>query len=322
MSLDPQVLAVLRDQIRAADVRIRPHVRETPVERSRALEGPDHAVYLKLENIQHTGSFKLRGAFNKLLCLTPEQRAGGVVAASSGNHGAAVAWAADALGIQVEVFVPEHASGPKIAAIRRLGATVTLFGTDGLDTELRAREVARERDCEYVSPYNDLEVVAGQGTLGSELRRQLPSLDAIFVAVGGGGLIGGVAADLKSQWPNALVVGCLPEASPVMARSVAAGRIVEMAGLPTLSDGTAGGIEAGSVTLPLCASLVDEWVTVTEDEIADAIGHCLTVEHVLVEGAAGVAVAGFRRLASRLRGVSAIVLCGANVSAEVLRTVL
>ncbi len=322
LALDPQALTVLRDNIRAAAVRIRPHVRETPVERSRALEGANHVVYLKLENIQHTGSFKLRGAFNKLLCLTPDQRNRGVVAASSGNHGAAVAWAADALGIRAEVFVPEQASGAKIAAIRRLGATVTLFGTDGLDTELHAREVAGARGCEYVSPYNDLEIMAGQGTLGSELQHQLPGLDTIFVAVGGGGLIAGVAADLRAKWPNVRVVGCVPEASPVMARSVAAGSIVDMPSHPTLSDGTAGGIEAGSTTFPFCVALVDEWVTVTEDEIADAMRHCLTVEHVLVEGAAGVAVAGFRRQAVHLRGVSAIVLCGANVSAETLRKVL
>ena len=320
--LDPQALATLQEEIRAAAVRIRPHVRETPVERSRALEGAGHSVYLKLENIQHTGSFKLRGAFNKLLRLTPDQRDRGVVAASSGNHGAAVAWAADALGLRAEVFVPEQASGTKIAAIRRLGATVTLFGTDGLDTEIQARAVARARGCEYVSPYNDLEIIAGQGTLGSELQLQLPVLDTIFVAVGGGGLIAGVAADLKAKWPNVRVVGCLPEASPVMARSVAAGSIVDMPSLPTLSDGTAGGIEAGSVTFPFCAALVDEWVTVSEDEIAQGVRHCLTVEHVLVEGAAGVAVAGFRRQANRLRGVSAIVLCGANVTADVLRTVL
>lgn len=319
---DPPQLAALRAEVQAARARIRSHVRETPVERSRALEERDHRVYLKLENLQHTGSFKLRGAFNKLLSLTPEQRGRGVVAASSGNHGAAVAWAADALGIRAEVFVPEHASATKVAAIRRLGATVTMFGTDGLDTEIEARAVAATRGCAYVSPYNDLAVVAGQGTLGSELQLQLPALDTIFVAVGGGGLIAGVAAELKGKWPDVRVVGCLPESSPVMARSVAASAIVEMPSLPTLSDGTAGGIEAGSITFPLCQALVDEWVTVSEAEIADGMRHCLTVEHMLVEGAAGVAVAGFRRYAASLGGVSAIVLCGANVTRDVLRTVL
>jgi len=322
MPAEPPQLAALRAEIRAAAFRLRPYVRETPVERSRALEGGDHQVYLKLENLQHTGSFKLRGAFNKLLSLTPEQRGRGVVAASSGNHGAAVAWAADALGIRADVFVPVQASATKVAAIRRLGATVTLFGTDGLDTEMEARVVARARGCEYVSPYNDLEVVAGQGTLGSELQLQFPTLDAIFVAVGGGGLIAGVAAELKTKWPNVRVIGCLPESSPVMARSVAAGAIIEMPSLPTLSDGTAGGIEAGSITFPLCQALVDEWITVSEAEIADGVRHCLTVEHMLVEGAAGVAVAGFRRRAASLTGVSAIVLCGANVTQDVLRTVL
>ncbi|MFN8573575.1 MAG: threonine/serine dehydratase [Gemmatimonadaceae bacterium] len=312
----------LRNQIEAADSRIRPYVRETPVERSRALEDGHGEVYLKLENIQHSGSFKLRGAFNRLLRLSDEERERGVIAASSGNHGAAVAWAAEALGITAEVFVPEHAAKPKVNAIRRLGATVTLFGTDGLDTELEARAVAQARGCVYVSPYNDPDVLAGQGTLGSELRRQLPSIDTVFVAVGGGGLIGGMAIDLKSYMPSVRVVGCLPEHSAVMAKSVAAGTILDLPSLPTLSDGTAGGIEAGSITFPICQRLVDEWVTVSEDDIADAMRHCLTVEHVLVEGAAGVAVAAYRRLAPHCHGVTAIVLCGANVSGETLRRIL
>ncbi len=312
----------LRNQIEAADSRIRPYVRETPVERSRALDTRTCKVYLKLENIQHTGSFKLRGAFNRLLRLSDDERARGVVAASSGNHGAAVAWAAESLGISAEVFVPDHAAKPKVDAIRRLGATVTFFGTDGLDTELEAREVAQSRGCTYVSPYNDADVLAGQGTLGSELRRQLPRLDTVYVAVGGGGLIGGMAIDLKSFLPDVRLVGCLPEHSPVMAKSVAAGAIVEMPSLPTLSDGTAGGIEAGSLTFPICQRLVDDWVTVSEEEIAAAMRHCLTVEHTLVEGAAGVAVAAFWRQAPQCHGVAAIVLCGANVSGETLRRVL
>ncbi|MFN8582524.1 MAG: threonine/serine dehydratase [Gemmatimonadaceae bacterium] len=314
--------AAVRHQIEAADSRIRPYVRETPVERSRALETPSSRVYLKLENVQHTGSFKLRGAFNRLLRLTDEQKAGGVIAASSGNHGAAVAWAADTLGIRAEVFVPEQAAAPKVEAIRRLGAAVTLFGTDGLDTELQARSVAQARGWTYVSPYNDWDVIAGQGTVGSELRRQLPGLQTVFVAVGGGGLIGGIAADLKGHVPGVRIVGCAPEHSQVMLQSVAAGRVLDLPSLPTLSDGTAGGIEPESVTFSLCARLVDRWVTVTEDAIAAEMRHCITVEHTLVEGAAGVAVAAFRQLAPECHGVTAIVLCGANASAQTLRRIL
>ncbi|MBV6519954.1 MAG: L-threonine dehydratase catabolic TdcB [Gemmatimonadaceae bacterium] len=322
MGSAPMDRQALLAEIALAVARLRPHVRKTPVERSRALEAGGSRVYLKLENVQHTGSFKLRGAFNKLLSLTAEQRARGVVAASSGNHGVAVAWAAEALGMRADVFVPESTSPTKIAAIRQLGSVVTQFGTDSLDAEVRAREVAASRGCEYVSPYNDVAVIAGQGTLGVELQGQLPSLDTVFVAVGGGGLIAGVAAAVKGKWPAARVVGCLPEASPVMARSIAAGHIVEMISRPTLSDGTAGGIEPGSMTFPLCRALVDDWVTVSEDEIAMGMRHCLTAEHTLVEGAAGVAIAGFRRYAMKAGAVSAIVVCGSNVTSDVLRAVL
>lgn len=319
---DGSVVAALRREIATAEARLRGHVRETPVERSRALEVGGGTVYLKLENIQHTGSFKLRGAFNRLLLLNESERARGVVAASSGNHGAAVAWAADALGLTAEVFVPKHASAVKVAAIRRLGATVTLFGVDGLDTELEARRVAEARGCAYISPYNDLAVVAGQGTIGAELCRQLPHIDTVHVAVGGGGLIAGVAAAVSERWPGVRVVGSSPEASAVMAQSVAAGAILELPSRPTLSDGTAGGVEPGSVTFPYCASLVTDWITVSEDEIAHEMRHCLETEHVLVEGAAAVAVAAHRRIATQTTGTTVIILCGGNVGVETLRRVV
>lgn len=314
----------LDKEILIADGRIRPLVRETPLIESPALSEETGArVWLKLENLQRTGSFKLRGATNRLLLLSDPERAAGVVAASSGNHGAAVAYAGQSLGIPVVVFVPEGASPVKIDAMRRSGADVQVFGTDGLDTEVHARAFAEAQGKTYVSPYNDLWVVAGQGTVGVELRRQLPELDAVIVAVGGGGLIGGVATDLKAWRPNVRVIGAVPEHSPVMTRSVQAGRIVDMASQPTLSDGTAGGIEADALTFDLCRTLVDDWVEIPEREIAAAMGHCLTAEHLLIEGAAGVAVAALRRRAASLRDAKvAVVLCGANVSAERLKSVL
>ena len=313
---------LLVNQIAEADARIRPHVRETPLVHSPALsEATGADVWLKCENLQVTGSFKVRGATNRLLTLPDETRRRGVVAASSGNHGIAVSHAGSALGIPVTVYVPEFVSPAKMAAMKRLGASVVVFGTDGLDTEMEARRVAASDRRSYVSPYNDLAVVAGQGTVGVELRRQLSNLDTVVVAVGGGGLVAGIAADLKAHDPNVRIVGAQPSNSRVMAESVRAGHVVDIPSLPTLSDGTAGGIEADAVTFSLCRDLVDQWIEVPETAIADAMRHSIEVEHMLIEGAAAVALAA---AASRFpsSGRVVVVLCGANVSADRLRSAL
>lgn len=314
----------LIDDIADAERRIRAHVRETPVVLSRALSADTGAeVWLKCENYQLTGSFKLRGALNALLALPQAMRAGGVVAASSGNHGIAVAHAGAVLGVSVTVLVPEGASTAKRTAMQRLGAMVVSFGTDGLDTEIEARRLARESGRPYISPYNDLTVVAGQGTVSVELRRQLAAVDAIVVAVGGGGLIGGIAADYTNVHPGTRIIGAQPERSRVMAASVAAGHVVEMPSERTLSDGTAGGVEHDAVTFALCRDMVDQWVDVGEDAIASAMRHAIDEEHMLIEGSAGVAVAALRALAPMLAGQRVVVvLCGANVSAATLRSVL
>jgi threonine dehydratase len=223
----------------------------------------------------------------------------------------------------VTVFVPEGASSAKVAAMRASGADVRVHGTDGLDAELAARRVASASGMPYVSPYNDLAVVAGQGTIGVELRAQGPRLDAVVIAVGGGGLISGVGADLKTHWPGVEVIGAVPSNSPVMAASIRAGHVVEFVSLPTLSDGTAGGIERDAMTFAFCRALVDTWVEVPESEIAAALHHCVVREHVLVEGAAAVAVAGLWRRADVLHGKRVgVVLCGANISASTLCSAL
>jgi threonine dehydratase len=307
-----------------AERRIRPYVRETPLVQALALSQAGGAdVFLKLENLQHTGSFKLRGAMNKLLGLDAAQRARGVVAASSGNHGAAVAYACQRLGAPALIVVPELAAPAKVEAIRRLGAEVRHYGDDSLLSEHHARQHAERHGLAYISPYNDWDIVAGQGTLAAELARQLDRIDAVFVAVGGGGLIAGVAGYLKVARPGVRVVGCLPENSPVMAASVRAGRLLDMPSLPTFSDGTAGGIEAGAITFELCQQSVDEYVLVSEAEIAGAVRACIAAEHLLVEGAAGVAVAAYLKEQTRFRGQSvAIVICGANIGVETLRQIL
>ena len=231
----------IRQEVMRAEERIRPDVRETFLEPSpyySQLGGAE--VYCKLENLQYTGSFKFRGALNKLRSLTRTQRKAGVVTASTGNHGLAVARSARLVGTSGIVYVPETAPASKVEAITREGAEVRHHGTDCVETEVHARRYAQRQGKTYVSPYNDPQVIGGQGTVGVELARQLGRIDVLFASVGGGGLISGVAGYLKSRNPAVRVVGCSPEASPVMIESVRAGRILELPSRPTLSDGTAG----------------------------------------------------------------------------------
>lgn len=303
--------------------RIAGIIRETPLHRSAAFSDATAAdVYFKLENQQHTGSFKLRGASNCLMSLSPQQRSAGCVAASSGNHGAAVAYAMRELEIGGVIFVPEQTSTAKVDAIRSYGGDVRFFGTDGLDTEQHARQFAADNDMYYVSPYNDATVIAGQSTCGTEIIAQLPNVDAAFVAIGGGGLMSGVGSVLKTHNPAITLYGCQPEASAVMARSVEAGKILDLPSDKTLSDGTAGGIEAGAITFDLCRELVDEFVVVSEAQIADAMRLFMETEGHPIEGAAGVAIAAMLKRKDAIEGTKvAAIICGGNVSQEVIDSV-
>ena len=299
--------------ILSAAARIRPHIAETPLISSSVLsERTGATVFLKLENRQTTGSFKLRGATNKLLDLSEAQRALGVVTASTGNHGLAVAHAASQLGIAATIFMPEDASPRKVAKLRTFDVELRFIAGDAVNAETTARRTADETGRVFVSPYNDPEIVAGQGTVAVEMLRQQPALDAVFVAVGGGGLIGGIGSYARPQ--NVQVIGCLPQNSPVMLESVRAGRIVEMDGLPTLSDGTAGGIEPDAVTFELCRRVVDDWVTVSEEKIAEAMRLIYRESGEVIEGAAGVAVAALLQSGQRFAGQTvAVVICGGNI---------
>jgi threonine dehydratase len=222
-------------------------------------------------------------------------------------------------GVKGIIFVPEQTSPAKVEKIRGYGGDVRFFGTDGLDTEQHAREYAESQGMFYLSPYNDEEVIAGQGTCGIEIVSQLPVVEAVFIAVGGGGLIGGAGSVLKAHNPDILVYGCQPLASPVMARSVEAGEILDMPSEPTLSDGTAGGIEPGAVTFPLSQAVVDDWVLVNEQQIADAMRLYMVREEGVIEGAAGVALAAMLARREAIKGKTvAIVICGGNISADTL----
>lgn len=313
-----------RTAILAAERRIRSHVRETPVDFSVSLSSPrGPRVYLKLEHLQHTGSFKVRGAFNKLLSLGAAQRRRGVVAASSGNHGIAVCHAARQLRIPATICMPRGASPLKVRLIRSLGGRIVFHGANTLDAEFKARQLCAERGVAIVPPYNDAAVIAGQGTIGVELARQVTELDAVFVAVGGGGLIGGIAAYLKAVSPGTRIIGCWPANSRVLYESLRAGRILEWPEQTTISDGTAGGVEPGSITFGLCQALMDDAVLVSEAEIWQAMKLLLDEERWLVEGAAGVALAAWLKTRRRYAGKSvAVVLCGRNIAPQRTRMLL
>jgi threonine dehydratase len=306
----------LLTRITQAHAAIRPQVPVTPLERSAALSALlGCEVLLKCEHLQPTGSFKVRGATNKVRLLAGSAQGGGVVTASTGNHGQAVARAGAAAGIPVTVYVAAGTAQPKADAIRALGAELVVIDGPPIAAELQARQRASETGQVYISPYNDLDVVAGQGTLGVELLEQAADLDAVFIAVGGGGLIGGAGTAIKALNPATQVVGVWPENSPCMLRAMQAGEIVDVVEQPTLSDGTAGAVEPGSVTLPLCQAAIDATVTVTEAEIAAAMRHIATAEHWMVEGAAGTAMAGLIQQAAAYRGRKvAVVLCGRNIA--------
>jgi len=314
----------VRQEVLLAEERIRPHIRETFVEHSPHLSELGEAnVYCKLENLQYTGSFKVRGALNKVLSLSEQQSAGGIIAASTGNHGAAVAFALKKLGAPGVIFVPETAVESKVEVIHALGAEVRTVGGDPIEGEIYARRYAAENDLTYVSPYNDPQVIGGQGTIGVELERQLDNIDAVFVSLGGGGLISGIAGYLKSIRSGTKFIGCSPENSRVMIESVKAGKIVEMPSLPTLSDGTAGGVESGAITFEMCRQLVDDYATVTEGEIEDALRMFVRTHRMLIEGAAAVAVASFLKMRQRFTGKNVvIVICGANINVDVLKDIL
>jgi threonine dehydratase len=317
MNLTPDAVA---DRSEAVAKQLREHLPITPFETFGALSDELQAdVLVKCEHRQRTGSFKARGAMAKVLSLTDEQRKAGVVTASTGNHGLGVSNALATLGGHGIVYVPENASPSKVAAIKRFGIEVRSVGTDSGANELTARAEAEEKGWTYISPYNDPEIIAGQGTAAVEILEQLDGqrLDAVFIAVGGGGLISGMAAVLKRHLPDLKVYGAQPAADAAMAESMKAGRIIELDGKPTLSDGTAGNVEPGAITFDLCRSLVDEWVLVEEDEIRDALRTVIDTEHQLIEGSAAMAFAAARRTDLKGQRV-AVVSCGGNISAKTL----
>jgi threonine dehydratase len=307
-----------------AEPRIRPYIRETPLEPSPALSRAAGAdVYLKLETAQVTGSFKARGALNKLLSLSVAEREAGVVTASTGNHALATTHALALLGLSGEIFLPASVSRAKLDALESRGARLRLIDDDPGLVETIARRAADESGRVYVSPYNDPQVIGGQGTVAVELRRQLERFDAVFVPVGGGGLIAGMAADLAAHASGVTVVGCQPTACPIMVESVRAGRLLELPSAPSISDATVGLLEPGSITFPLCRELVSEWAVVEEAELRSAVRFVLEKQSLLIEGAAALPVAALLAAGDRWRGATVVaVLSGSHIAIPVLTELL
>ena len=303
--------------------RIQDWVRRTPLEFSPLLSGLSGAeVWLKLENWQQSRSFKIRGAANKILSLSPEEQARGLTLSSSGNHAAACVHVASKLNLPAHCVLPSTVSQAKLADLEASGLELTFHGEDCVEAEMAAKQAAEDQGRVWISPYNDAAVIAGQGTVGLEIEEDLSDLQAVLVPVGGGGLISGVAGVFKGGAGGVEIVGCQPEASCVMARSVAQGRLIAMPSRPTLSDGTAGGVEPGSVTWDYCRRWVDGWVLLEEAEIAQAL-RLLIIEHrLMVEGAAALPVAALLKEKKQFRNRKIVlVVTGARINIETLKQV-
>jgi len=312
------VLETAARSVRARQ-RIRPFIYETPLILSRTAGLPSRTagpqtsstVLFKAENLQLTGSFKIRGAASKMTSLPRDQR---VITASSGNHGIGAAHAASAIGQKLTVVLPEIVKSAKLERIRSYGVDVILHGTETGLAEQHAQGLAASEQLAYVSPYNDPDIIAGQGTIALELLEQAERIDNVFVAMGGGGLISGIGSVLKSFSPHTRVVGVSAANSAALAASMRAGRVVETDHLDTLAEAVAGGLDEDSLTLGLSMTVIDEVVTCTEAEIAAAMRDLLLGEHMLVEGAAALALAGFRQVAEKCAGqTNVVLLCGGNV---------
>ena len=302
------------DQIRAAATVLKPVVRETPVVPSRVLsERTGVPVHLKCENLQRTGSFKIRGAYTRIHGLTDAERARGVVAASAGNHAQGVALAAGLLGASSTVFMPTGAPLPKLAATRAYGAQVHLVGEVLEDAIAEALVFAERTGAVFIHPFDHVDVVAGQGTVGLEIVAQLPEVGTVVVCTGGGGLVSGIAAAVKAIKPGVRVVAVQAEQAAAWPASLAAGRPVRLASMSTMADGIAVG-EPGPVTFAHVSTLVDDVVTVSEDALSRALVLCLERAKMVVEPAGAAAVAALLDgVVADLEGPVCAVVSGGNV---------
>lgn len=324
MTNEPQTPLDVAQLVREAHERCEGYLPPTPLEYSLFLsEQIEGEVWLKLDLMQRTSSFKFRGAINKILSLTEEELEKGVVSASTGNYALAVTEAARIRGHRVTIYVAKDLEPTRLDLLRAHGVDLVIFGDAAWDAEEEARRVAKDEDKIYVSPYNDPVVVGGQGTCGYEISQQLPDLDAAFFACGGGGLLTGSAGWLKSHNPEILVVGVSPENSPVLYESLQANRIVEMDTYATLADTCAGGLDLDSITLGLCQRYVNEILLLSEKEIEATIRLLFEQHRLVVEGSAALSVGGLLKRRDQLKGKKVVAtICGRNIDLEVFKRII
>ncbi len=310
--------------IHAAQRVINPVILPTPILADDALSRETGArVFLKAENLQRGGSFKVRGAYNKLANLSEAERKAGVIAHSAGNHAQGVAYAARAYGVPATIVMPENAPLTKVVNTRALGAEVVLHGATFDEAGLKAQELERERGLTRVHAFNDPYTIAGQGTLGLEIMMALPDVSLLVVPVGGGGLIAGIATAAKAMNPRVRIVGVQAEGCAAVRPSLSAGEPVALKNAVTIADGIAVK-RPGDLTLPIIQALVDDIVEVSEDDIARGIAHCVQSARLVVEGAgaAGVAAVLAGKAGVRPEDVLCVPLCGGNIDGNLLSRVI
>jgi len=301
---------------------IAPYVLRTTLEYSNLLSGlTGGEVWLKYENRQLTGSFKIRGAANRMLAMTPEERRRGVITASAGNHGQGVGYIAKELKVRARVYVPRNSPEVKCAAMRDLDVELIVHGSEYMEAENLAKKTAKQENAIYISAYNDPLLIAGQGTVGLEMLEEKPDLDTILVPLGAGGLAGGVAVSWKSA-SGAAVIGVQSHASPVMHMSLKAGRIINIPVMDSIAEGLHGGIEHGSITFDLC-KLLSEDILVEEKTIGEAMKFMILKHREVVEGAGAVGIAALMEQPKKFKGKKiGVIISGGNLDEREIRKIV
>jgi len=311
------------DDIKKAQENIKDYIHRTPLVYSNSISRiTGLEVYIKLENLQKTGSFKIRGATNKISRLSEDERKRGVVTASAGNHAQGVALAASRLGIKAAVVMPEKASISKQLATKGYGAEVILYGNSFDEALEYARRIERDRNCTFIHTYDDNDLIAGQGTIGLEILEDLPDVDSVVVPIGGGSLISGISIAVKGKKRDTQIVGVEAKAAAAMYLSRQSGKNTPVTSLHTIADGIAIK-KIGDITFPIIQQKVDEIVTVEEEEIAAAILLLMERKKVVVEGAGAVPLAAIMDSKTRIKGKKvALVLSGGNIDMNILDRVI